>query len=198
MEREPVNIINNFHSFIFQNIKKIKVFFQIQFLHTFRNIVIREIAVKVEPQLVIPGAPVFHVRCIVLIIKSHHLLYKSGRVLPKWRARRVLEKLVLKKRDQVVAVSNVYTLFLGRRIKPSRIQKGNLSGVAGKNVAHVARVTTRRVAARQTLATRFRPQSVHFERLFVIVINKRKIIIRHVATSGTVTRTFYRRLHHFR
>ena len=161
--------------------------------NTFGNIIIRKIAVKVQPQLIIPGAPVSHVRRIVRVIKSHHLLNKLGRVLSKWRARRVLEKFVLKQRhkfafNSLVINALVKTLFLRRRIKPPRIQKGNLSGIARKNVAHIFCGTTRRVAARQTLATPFRPQSVHFERFFTVVINKRKVVIRHVAADGTVIR----------
>jgi hypothetical protein len=88
-------------------------------------------------------------------------------------------------------VALVKTLFLRRRIKPPRVQKGNLLGVARKNVAHIFCGTTRRVAARQTLATPFWPQSVHLERFFVVIINKRKVVICHIATGGAVTIIFY-------
>ena len=66
------------------------------FSNTFCDIIILEITVKVYPQLLISGALVFHVRFIVCLIKSHHLLNKFGRVLSEHRTRRVFKKLVLK------------------------------------------------------------------------------------------------------
>jgi hypothetical protein len=76
------------------------------FSNTFCDIIILEIAAKVYPQLLISGALVFHVHCVILIVKSHHLLDEVGRALSECRARRVFEKLVLEQRDKI-AISNV-------------------------------------------------------------------------------------------
>lgn len=72
-------------------------FFQMHFVsNTFYDIVVCEISIQVEPQLFISGTPIFHVRHIIRVIKSHHLLHEVGRALSERRARRVLEILVLK------------------------------------------------------------------------------------------------------
>ena len=76
------------------------------FSNTFCDIIILEITVNVYPQLLISGALVFHVHCVILIVKSHHLLDEVGRALSECRARRVFEKLVLEQRDKI-AISNV-------------------------------------------------------------------------------------------